>query len=151
MKSSDYFYRCTFGCRCNQADSAEMRARLYASSLQETANQRDAGLIVVNTCTVTRRADQQVRQTIRRLHRENPEARIVVTGCYAERDTKGLAAIPGVSLVLGNADRHRLAEGWHGDSGTGAKIIHSPIDDLQDCQIAGAAHAGGKTRPFLKL
>jgi threonylcarbamoyladenosine tRNA methylthiotransferase MtaB len=151
MKSADLFYLCTFGCRCNQADSAEMRARLCASSLQETANQRDAGLIVVNTCTVTRRADQQVRQTVRRLHRENPEARIVVTGCYAERDPEMLAAIPGVSLVLGNADRDRLAEAWRGDPESAAKIMHSPIDELQDCQVAGAAHVGGKTRPFLKL
>ncbi len=151
MKSADLFYLCTFGCRCNQADSAEMRARLCASSLQETANQRYASLIVVNTCTVTRRADQQVRQTVRRLHRENPEARIVVTGCYAERDPEMLAAIPGVSLVLGNADRDRLAEAWRGDPEPAAKIMHSPIDELHDCQIAGAAHVGGKTRPFLKL
>lgn len=151
MNSPDLFYLCTFGCRCNQADSADMRARLCAGSLQETADQRDAGLIVVNTCTVTRRADQQVRQTVRRLHRENPGARIVVTGCYAERDPGTLAALPGVSLVLGNADRARLADEWRGEPGPAAKIMHSPIGDERDCQIAGAAHIGGKTRPFLKL
>ncbi len=124
---------------------------MCAGSLQETAHQRDASLIVVNTCTVTRRADQQVRQTVRRLHRENPEARIVVTGCYAERDPEALAAIPGVSLVLGNADRHRLAESWRGDPGPSARIMHSPVDELHDCRTAGAAYIGGKTRPFLKL
>ncbi len=151
MKSADLFYLCTFGCRCNQADSAEMRARLCAGALQETRDQRDAGLIVINTCTVTRRADQQVRQTVRRLHRENPEARIVVAGCYAERDPAALAAIPGVSLVLGNADRGRLAEALRSVPTTATKIVHSPVVEARDCSIAGAAHVGGKTRPFLKL
>jgi len=151
MKSADSFFLCTFGCRCNQADSAEIRSHLCASSLQETGDQRDAGLIVINSCTVTRRADQQVRQKVRRLHRENPHARIVVAGCYAERDPETLAAIPGVSLVLGNADRNRLAEVWRGDPEPAGKIIRSSLADTGDCRIAGAAHSGGKTRPFLKL
>jgi threonylcarbamoyladenosine tRNA methylthiotransferase MtaB len=151
MKFPDSFFLYTFGCRCNQADSAEIRSRLCASSLHESDNHRNASLIVINTCTVTRRADQQVRQTVRRLHRENPDARIVVAGCFAERDPETLAAIPGVSLVLGNADRHRLAEVWHGDPEATEKIIHSPLEDTGTCRIAGAAHIGGKTRPFLKL
>ncbi len=150
MSKGDFFI-CTFGCRCNQADSAEIRSHLSRGALRETDNARDAGLIVVNSCTVTRRADQQVRQTVRRLHRENPAARIVVAGCYAQRDPETLAAIEGVSLVLGNADRSRLAEVWRSGSESGGKIIRSPLDDARDYLINGAAHIGGKTRPFLKL
>jgi threonylcarbamoyladenosine tRNA methylthiotransferase MtaB len=151
MKSADSFFLCTFGCRCNQADSAEIRSHLCASALRESNSHCDAGLIVINSCTVTRRADQQVRQTVRRLHRENPDARIVVAGCYAERDPNALAAIPGVSLVLGNADRDRLAEVWSRDPESAEKIIHSPLDDAGHCRITGSAHIGSKTRPFLKL
>ncbi|MBZ5494857.1 MAG: tRNA (N(6)-L-threonylcarbamoyladenosine(37)-C(2))-methylthiotransferase MtaB [Acidobacteriia bacterium] len=151
MESSAKFFLCTFGCRCNQADSAEMRARLCEGSLRESDDHRDADLIVVNSCTVTRRADQQVRQTVRRLHRENPGARIVIAGCYAERDPETLAAIPGVNLVLGNADRIRLAEVWRSEAGPGGRIIRTPIDAARDCLIDGASHIGGKTRPFLKL
>jgi threonylcarbamoyladenosine tRNA methylthiotransferase MtaB len=145
------FFLCTFGCRCNQADSAEMRARLCGSALREADDHRDADLIVVNSCTVTRRADQQVRQTVRRLHRENPGAKLVATGCYAERDPEALAAIPGVSLVLGNADRSRLVEVWRAGPGSGGRILRSPLDAARDYLIADASHIGCKTRPFLKL
>jgi threonylcarbamoyladenosine tRNA methylthiotransferase MtaB len=145
------FFLCTFGCRCNQADSAGIRARLCGSSLRETDTSRDADLIVVNSCTVTRRADQQVRQTVRRLHRDNPGAKIVVTGCYAERDPEALAALPGVSLVLGNADRDRLAEVWRDEAGTGANILRSPLTNAGEVVATGAADIGGKTRPYLKI
>jgi threonylcarbamoyladenosine tRNA methylthiotransferase MtaB len=145
------FYLCTFGCRCNQADSAGMRASLRRSSLLETSDARQADLIVVNSCTVTRRADQQVRQAVRRLHRENPEARIVVTGCYAERDPRTLAGIPGVSLVLGNADRSRISQLWTANREHGDRILRSPLRDKPGPAPAGAAFIGARTRPYVKL
>jgi len=151
MKSSTKFYICTFGCRCNQADSAEMRARLCGGSLHESETPTDASLIVVNSCTVTRRADQQVRQSLRRLHRENPDATIVVTGCYAERDPETVAAIPGVSLVLGNADKCRLPELSGDGQGSMGRIIRTPLEAEKDRLIIGALHLGGKTRPYVKL
>ena len=104
------FFLQTFGCRCNQADSAAIRGSLCHKSMQETFTLTGADLVVVNTCTVTHRTDQQVRQAVRKAHRENPNARVVITGCYAERDPGTLAALPGVSLVVGNAERDRLAE-----------------------------------------
>jgi threonylcarbamoyladenosine tRNA methylthiotransferase MtaB len=151
MNSPCKFFISTFGCRCNQADSSEMRARLCAGELEETKSPEDADLIVVNSCTVTRRADQQVRQAVRRYHRENPDARLVVTGCYAERDPETIAGIPGVSKVLGNADRKRLADVWHADTAAGEKIIRSPLGADRDFLMTGAARWGGKTRPFIKL
>jgi threonylcarbamoyladenosine tRNA methylthiotransferase MtaB len=64
----------------------------------------------MNTCTVTAGADQDARAAIRRVRRQNPDAQIVVTGCYAQRAPKEIAALPGVSLVVGNSHKHRLAE-----------------------------------------
>lgn len=147
------FYICTFGCRCNQADSAAIRDSLCQKSLQETADRNDAELIVINTCTVTQRADQQARQTTRRLHRDNPSARIVVTGCYAERSAEKLAQIEGVSLVLGNADKEHLAEiiSEERKVRTLGKIIHSPLHVDRDYALFRGPRAGGKTRPFLKI
>jgi threonylcarbamoyladenosine tRNA methylthiotransferase MtaB len=146
------FFVCTFGCRCNQADSAAMRESLNRKSMNEAERPEDAGLVIVNTCTVTGRTDQQVRQALRKLHRENPEARLVVTGCYAERDPEALAAIPGVDLVIGNADRDRVADILIADGfETTGRIIHSPLDAAQDCLVAPMMETGGRTRPFIKL
>jgi len=69
-----------------------------------------ASVVVMNTCTVTAGADQDARAAIRRVRRQNPEARIVVTGCYAQRAPEEIAALPGVSLVVGNSHKHQLAE-----------------------------------------
>ena len=68
---------------------------------------REAEVVVLNTCTVTASADQDARAAIRRIHRENPGARILVTGCYAQRAPEELSALPGVSLVVGNSHKHR--------------------------------------------
>ncbi len=69
-----------------------------------------ASVVVMNTCTVTAGADQDARAAIRRVRRQNPEAQIVVTGCYAQRAPEEIAALPGVALVIGNSHKHQLAE-----------------------------------------
>jgi len=148
----DKFALLTFGCRCNQSDSAAIREGLCRRHMQECEFDGDADLIVINTCTVTHRTDKQVRQAVRRLHRENPDARLVLTGCYAERDPDTLAAMPGVSLVLGNADKDRLPEliGQLSAFSQG-NIIRSPIDDVCDFAPQPMTQTGGKTRPMVKL
>ena len=142
----------TFGCRCNQAESDAIRESLCGRSMVEIENRLDADLAVVNTCTVTQRSDQQVRQAIRRLHRENPSARIIVTGCYAERDPAALADMPGVSLVVGNGAKERLAEILENaeEHGSG-KIVRSPLDADRDYLLPPTGNTGGKTRPLVKL
>ena len=69
-----------------------------------------ASVVVMNTCTVTASADQDARAAIRRMRRQNPDAQIVVTGCYAQRAPEEIAALPGVSLVIGNSHKQQLAE-----------------------------------------
>ena len=102
---------CTFGCRLNQYDTEAIRTLVNEGCDFETVGAREAAdVYVVNTCSVTARADASARKAIRRIAAEHPAARIVVTGCYAQRAPGELAALPGVALVVGAADRSRVAE-----------------------------------------
>jgi threonylcarbamoyladenosine tRNA methylthiotransferase MtaB len=97
----------TFGCRVNQADSLGFEEELLAQGARP-APVEDADLVVVNTCSVTASADQAARQTIRRVTRVNPDARIVVTGCYATRRPGDLRDLPNVTDVIANPDKSRV-------------------------------------------
>ena len=100
----------TFGCRLNQYDTETIRTLLERDGRFDTvARDATADVVVVNTCTVTSRADASARKAIRRIHRDAPTASIVVTGCYAQRAPHELAALPGVRLVVGAADRAQIA------------------------------------------
>jgi threonylcarbamoyladenosine tRNA methylthiotransferase MtaB len=104
------FYVQNFGCRATQADGAAIERQFEQRGLDRSSAVAEAEIVVLNTCTVTSSADQDARAAIRRVHRENPQARIVVTGCYAQRSPEELAALPGVSQVIGNSHKHHLAE-----------------------------------------
>lgn len=99
-----------FGCRATQADGAAIERQLRERGLERAGAASNAEVVVLNTCTVTASADQDARAAIRRIHRENPEARILVTGCYAQRAPAELSGLPGVSLVVGNSHKHDLAD-----------------------------------------
>jgi threonylcarbamoyladenosine tRNA methylthiotransferase MtaB len=99
-----------FGCRATQADGAAIERQLATQGLLQAHAARDADVVVLNTCTVTAAADQDARASIRRIHRENPDAKIMVTGCYAQRAPQEIAALPGVTWVVGNSHKHRVAE-----------------------------------------
>jgi threonylcarbamoyladenosine tRNA methylthiotransferase MtaB len=99
-----------FGCRATQADGAAIEQQFRAMGLERAEVASNAEVVVLNTCTVTASADQDARAAIRRIHRENPECQIVVTGCYAQRAPEEIAALPGVTRVIGNSHKHRLAE-----------------------------------------
>ena len=94
----------TFGCRVNQADSLRMEEQFQAGRGTASAA-ADADVVVVNTCSVTASADQGARQTIRRIARDNPASRIVVTGCYATRCETDVAALPNVVRVVRNDEK----------------------------------------------
>ena len=102
-----------FGCRATQADAAAIERQLRARGFHLAPLAAAADVVVVNTCTVTAAADSQARRAIRAIHRENPAARIIATGCYAQRAPEDLAALPGVAFVVGNSHKPeipRLAE-----------------------------------------
>lgn len=96
-----------FGCRAARADGEAVGARLLASGFAAAGANAcdDADVVVVNTCSVTAEADREARAYIRRTHRRNPEAKIVVTGCYAQRAPEELAAMAGVAGVVGNSHK----------------------------------------------
>jgi threonylcarbamoyladenosine tRNA methylthiotransferase MtaB len=104
------FYIENFGCRATQADGAAMERQFVNCGMERAGAARDAEIVVLNTCTVTEAADQDARASIRRLQRQNPDCRILVTGCYAQRAPQELARLPGVSWVIGNSHKHQAAE-----------------------------------------
>src|SRR5262245_20641061 len=115
----------TFGCRVNQADSLSLEEELIAAGATSVQPEA-ADLVVVNTCSVTATADQGARQTIRRIARDNPDARIVVTGCYATRQPGEIAALPNVGTVVCNDDKPRLVRlitKASADSSTPADVV----------------------------
>lgn len=156
MKGSvETFFVQNFGCRATQADGAALESLLAAKGLAATGERVIADLVVLNTCTVTSSADDDVRQTIRRVHRENPAAQILVTGCYAQRAPEELASMPGVQWVVGNSHKTQIAElvtissagtPYHGNIHVGDifaqhDFLSAPVEDA----------AGDRTRPNLKI
>ena len=99
-----------FGCRATQADGAGIAAGLAERGLRRIDDYSAADLVVINTCTVTAAADRDARKSIRRIHRENPAAEILVTGCYAQRRPDDLSVLEGVKWVVGNSHKHEIAD-----------------------------------------
>ncbi|MGH9675635.1 MAG: tRNA (N(6)-L-threonylcarbamoyladenosine(37)-C(2))-methylthiotransferase MtaB [Candidatus Acidiferrum sp.] len=102
------FYIQQFGCRATQADGAAIERQLLDRGFTPASDAAAAGTIVINTCTVTAAADSQARDAIRKIHAQNPAARVIVTGCYAQRAPEELAALPGVSFVVGNSHKPQI-------------------------------------------
>src|SRR5216683_5387257 len=99
-----------FGCRATQADGAALERQLLDRGCTSAPTPAAADIIVVNTCTVTASADAQARDAIRKLHAANPGVRLIVTGCYAQRAPEELAALPGVSWVVGNSHKPQIPQ-----------------------------------------
>jgi threonylcarbamoyladenosine tRNA methylthiotransferase MtaB len=104
------FYIEQFGCRATQADGAAIERQLRDRGCVAATDSGAADVVVVNTCTVTAAADSQARDAIRKIHARNPAARVVVTGCYAQRAPEELAALPGVTWVAGNSHKPQIPE-----------------------------------------
>ena len=103
-------YVSSLGCKLNQSEMDTLAARMAQGGHQVVASPAEADLCVLNTCAVTHVAAQKSRQALRRLHRENPQARLVATGCYAELTPTDLVDLPGVESVVGNQEKARLWE-----------------------------------------
>ena len=109
------FYIENFGCRATQADGAAIERQLETRGLGRADAPQDAEVVVLNTCTVTASADQDARAAIRRIHRQNPDCKILVTGCYAQRAPEEIAQIPGVTWIVGNSHKHEVGSVICGD------------------------------------
>jgi threonylcarbamoyladenosine tRNA methylthiotransferase MtaB len=102
------FYIEQFGCRATQADAAALERQLRDRGCTPSSRAATADFVVVNTCTVTSAADAQARDAIRKIHECNPSARVIVTGCYAQRAPEEVASLPGVSWVVGNSYKPQI-------------------------------------------
>ncbi len=143
----------TFGCKVNQYESAMMAESLAGLAFVPASGGDPLDLVLVNTCTVTARADQQARQTIRRLAREHPGVPLWVTGCYAQRAPEAVAALPGVAMVFGNPEKVRVADLAAGGSPRSGPLIRVRSFSGQEPFITGCevSRFPGHTRAWLKI
>jgi threonylcarbamoyladenosine tRNA methylthiotransferase MtaB len=139
----------THGCKLNLADSAEAAERLRAQGLRPAAAGEEAQVVVVNTCTVTHRADADGRQALLRARRQNPGALIIATGCFAERDPAAVGAVPGVDLVLRRLERPALGVRTAAALGLPELQLSSAEGTAPSC--LGQERGDDHTRAFLKV
>lgn len=155
-----------FGCRATQADGAAIERQLREQGCVAAAGTATAEVVVLNTCTVTAAADAQARDAIRKIHAANPGTRIIVTGCYAQRAPEEIAALPGVTHVVGNSHKPEIpgllrtisvapAVGVADDGApyhTLAPILRGDIFAVSDVLVAPVLGGeGNHTRPTLKI
>jgi len=143
----------TLGCRLNQADTDQMQTQLQAGGWRTVEADAAPDVVVINTCTVTARAELSDRQAIRRARRANPNARIVVTGCWAQTSPAEIAALGGVDLVLGNAGKARLPA-LLAELAPGRSAPRIEVADLGGARVPPLAprpHLNGRARAFVKV
>ncbi|HVV46154.1 MAG TPA: tRNA (N(6)-L-threonylcarbamoyladenosine(37)-C(2))-methylthiotransferase MtaB [Bryobacteraceae bacterium] len=156
------FFVQNFGCRATQADGAALEAQLTGRGMALAESRDAADIVILNTCTVTSTADEDARSAIRRTRRENPAARILVTGCYAQRAPEELAKMEGVEWVVGNSHKTQIADlmlesaavPYHGEV-SGGRILTGDIFETRDILTAPVAEkdpaSADRTRPTLKI
>lgn len=142
----------TFGCRLNQYDTEVLRSLLEADEEWRTVPfEEEADVYVVNTCTVTAKADARARQVLRRLGQERPQARIVAAGCWAQRAPQEVASIPGVSLVLGAAERVRIREELDATEHGRVRVAVGPISEARTFPEVPVTELMERSRAFVKV
>lgn len=141
----------TLGCKVNRYDSSSIETRLRAEGWRIVPFAPGADVYVVNTCTVTDRADAESRQLARRARRLNPRARVVMTGCFAQIDPAG-AAIPEVDFVVGLNRLPDLLRAVRGElDAVGERLLVDDLRSARRVQTIGADTFTGHTRAFLKV
>lgn len=140
----------TLGCKLNYSETSTLSRMLEADGFVKKDFEEDADVYVINTCSVTENADKECRQIVRRIQRRSPQSLVVITGCYAQLKPKEIAAIEGVDLVLGAAEKFNLAkhisELSKGDS---AKICSCDIEEVNGFNSSYSIN--DRTRTFLKV
>jgi threonylcarbamoyladenosine tRNA methylthiotransferase MtaB len=129
----------TLGCKVNQYDTQSIRERFIGSGFREINNGRKADIYVINTCTVTQHADSESLKLMRRAKRENPKAKIVVTGCLAELDRDKIKKESGATLIVRNKDKNRILK------------LLDENNEPNDPNNKGISNFSGHTRAFLKV
>src|SRR6516225_3712210 len=148
---SKTFHITNFGCRASQSEGASIHQELLESNASEATSAYEAEVVIINSCTVTSEADRDVRQTIRRIASRNPQAKIIVTGCYAQRAPEELAALPQVRYVVGNSHKPLVAELALNISEGHAEVFCGDIFLERELKPASHLGSGGRTRAIVKV
>jgi threonylcarbamoyladenosine tRNA methylthiotransferase MtaB len=144
----------TLGCKVNQAESESIVQDLIASEWCTTRTHEDAAVCVINTCAVTQKAAMQSRQAVRQAIRAHPNARVVVTGCYAQTAPQEIKDIAGVNCIVGHGEKQTISSMIRTDSfGDFNQAVQScgDVSKLREFQLMPIAAAAHRTRPFLKI
>ena len=146
----------TLGCRTNQHDTAEMQTLLEKEGFVMVNQREKADAYVINTCTVTQKSDTSSRQAVKKSLKLNPDALVVFTGCYAQLNPEEAAALPGLDLVLGNADKLEIAKLlktklrlWKKSEVT--EIVMSDIHKKRIFRTIPVKNFQGITKAFIKV
>jgi threonylcarbamoyladenosine tRNA methylthiotransferase MtaB len=140
----------TLGCKLNYSETSSLGRMLEKEGFEKREFDQPADVYVINTCSVTDNADKECRQLVRRIQRRAPESYVVITGCYAQLKPNEIAAIPGVDLVLGAAEKFNLP--FHIKNLThqeGTRICSCDIEDVKDFKASWSSQ--DRTRSFLKV
>ena len=140
----------TLGCKLNFSETSTLSRMLENEGFEKTAFENVADVYVINTCSVTDNADNECRHLVRRIQRKSPESLVVITGCYAQLKPKELAAIPGVDMVLGAAEKFNLAQHLKElTKGDATKICSCDIEEVSGFHSSFSIQ--DRTRTFLKV
>ncbi len=140
----------TLGCKVNQYDTDAVLAQFLAADYDVVDFSRKADVYVINTCTVTNLGDRKSRQMIRRAHKTNPEAVVVVMGCLAQTSPEQIAEIEGVNLILGTDGRGGIVEEIEGLENKQTSLV-GDIFQVEDFEDLPALDFSGRTRATLKI
>jgi threonylcarbamoyladenosine tRNA methylthiotransferase MtaB len=142
----------TLGCKVNQSDASSLAADLKAEGHEIVSFSQVADAYIIHTCTVTQKTDYQSRQLIRRALRKNPDARMIVTGCYAQTQPEALKAIPGVDFILGVSEQEKIPGLLRAEKKKGeAEIFSSPIETEGTFRERKVPLFLNRNRAFLKV
>jgi len=140
----------TMGCKTNFSETSTISREMMAYGMQQVSFRDTADVYVLNSCSVTENADKEARKLIRQARRRNPDATVAVIGCYAQLQPAEIAAIPGVELVVGAAEKFNLFAHLSSLKANGkATVIQSPIATVQSFQPSFSA--AERTRTYLKI
>jgi threonylcarbamoyladenosine tRNA methylthiotransferase MtaB len=145
----------TLGCKVNQFESESIYSELHKLDCQISNGNGITDINIINTCTVTGKAAMQSRQAIRKAVRDNPHAIILATGCYAQSEPDELKKIEGLDYIIGNSDKHRIAQIISGlkklQKQSTPIIIHKNILNQKEMPKTIAPLIKNRTRPFIKI
>ncbi len=147
------FHITTLGCKVNQCESAALSSILESDGVSAAQTIDQSDIVVINTCTVTGKAAMQSRQAIRRAIRRNPEAKIIVTGCYAQTAPQEIQTIKGIDLIVGQAEKLRIAEfvRFQPPEAESPRLIRKSIHQAKRFDAMPSVSPQNRTRAFLKI